>query len=99
VFESEYKCLSKNCLIKSFQTGICCNKEFSGKLILATQKRRFQNKATSRRQYIQYGADFVVASAAYKIVPFELRHSNAVPVVKVFHAVVLRVRERVVVSA
>ena len=37
-----------------------------------------QDKAESRRQYRQYGTEFVGASAPYKIVLFELRRANAV---------------------
>ncbi len=38
----------------------------------------FRYKAASRRQYKSYGTDSVAVLAAYKIVLFELRRSNAV---------------------
>ena len=47
-------------------------------------KTYFCHKAASRRQYIEYETDSVAASAAYKIVLFELRRSNAVAEIKFF---------------
>ena len=37
-----------------------------------------QDKAESRRQYKQYGTEFVGAPTPYKIVLFELRRTNEV---------------------
>ena len=51
---------------------------------LYSGKNYFCHKAASRRQYIEYGTDSVAALAAYKIVLFELRRSNAVAEIKFF---------------
>jgi hypothetical protein len=52
--------------------------------VLYSGKTSFCHKAASRRQYIEYETDSVAASAAYKIVLFELRRSNAVAEIKFF---------------